>query len=242
MISFCRKILISNLKCKYLHDVNCQDWPFVGENPTKSDYLVMFHHKIYVIRHIPDKLIGANKVREAQGRGLLTTGCTVYICFSLVWLWHQVYRSKSATSCHILCILGGLDLDVLRVDTLSPVSSAWKQNRAMKSTKKTIDFMHQSAKNVFRSLKVWVFSKSPCSQHSNAQCWVRSSHMEVWQPWHCIASHRGMKFFKAGGRTQPFFRHPGFRLDSCIHHTCHTWNAYKQTCECILHCHIMSCL
>lgn len=136
MISFCRKILISNLKCKYLHDVNCQDWPFVGENPTKSDYLVMFHHKIYVIRHIPDKLIGANKVREAQGRGLLTTGCTVYICFSLVWLWHQVYRSKSATSCHILCILGGLDLDVLRVDTLSPVSSAWKQNRAMKSTKR----------------------------------------------------------------------------------------------------------
>lgn len=89
--------------------------------------------------------------------------------------------------------------------------------------------MRQSAKNVFPSLKVWVFSKSPCSQHSNAQCWVRSSHMEVWQPWHC-ASNRCMKLFKTEGRTQPFFRHPGFRLDSCIHHT---WHAYKQTCECL---------
>lgn len=51
---------------------------------------------------------------------VMTPGLQVQICYIL----------------RVLCILGGLDLDVLRVDTLSPVSSAWKQNRAMKSTKK----------------------------------------------------------------------------------------------------------
>lgn len=133
--------------------------------------------RIYTIARGSRKRIVNNRVYIVHLLFLgvvMTPGLQVQICYIL----------------RVLCILGGLDLDVLRVDTLSPVSSAWKQNRAMKSTKKNIDFMHQSAKHVFRSLKVWFFSKSPCSQHSNAQCWVRSSHMEVWQPWHCIASHR----------------------------------------------------